>query len=44
MGRCAIPAFYSSQLLYQSAYIWGLFNVKKITLELGKIFVSSCSK
>ncbi|CAM3092488.1 hypothetical protein PSDI105340_19250 [Pseudoalteromonas distincta] len=24
--------------LYQSAYIWGLFNVKKITLELGKNF------
>ena len=29
---------------YQSAYVWGLFNVKKIMLELGKIFVSSCSK
>ena len=24
--------------LYQSAYVWGLFNVKKITLELGKSF------
>ncbi len=23
---------------YQSAYIWGLLNVKKITLELGKNF------
>jgi len=25
-------------ILYQPAYIWGLFNVKEITLELGKNF------
>ncbi len=36
--------FCNKVMLYQSAYMWGLFNVKKITLELGEIFVSTCSK